>query len=342
MSRKLLAAGLFAPLLLLAIVPAQLALPAEASLNPVPQLTMSFSSTAMTLKPGFATMGFASVGGTISIDKLPGERFAVDLTPTIDTGWGVSISPPTVLLMTGYKVQGFTITVSCYPGTPVNLVGDLRVEARGHGSAFEPRVVGHIAVTVAPFYMVRIDSPNPYKEVIPGSKLSFPVEILNYGNSMDSFDVYIENQQELAGMGWTVSFSTPVVSKVRAGDSKTIRLSVMAPQKSTLYKAEGSIIDVKAVSQNARDEKMLVDMLFPFVVYERGTFIDPFATGWAVFLLVLVVVPMVLIGRRVHRWNKTRPRPAEDEYDDDEYEDGDDGYEDDDDYEDDYEDGDRK
>jgi hypothetical protein len=337
MGRILLVAGLFAPLLLLAIVPAQLALPVEASPNPLPQMAMSFEKSGITVRPTFSQFGVTSVGGTLSIDKLPGERFVVRLSGSIDTGWGVGISPTILAFQSGIKVAGFTVTVAAPMGTPANLVGDLRIEARGTGTTFDPLVVGHVVVTVAPFYMIRIDSPNPYKEISPGSRLSFLVELQNWGNSMDSYDIYIENQEELAGMGWTVSFSTPVVTKVRPGDSKTVRLAVMAPQKSTLYKAEGSVINVKAVSQNARDENTQVDMLYPFVVYERGTFIDPFATGWATVLIVAFGAPTVYILRRVWRWNKARPRPAKDEYDDlddDEYDD-----EDDDDYEDD-EDGD--
>src|SRR4030042_767334 len=129
MSRKLLAAGLFAPLLLLAIVPVQLALPAEASTNPIPQLAMSFEKSSITLHPDFSKYGVASVGGTISVDKLPGERFAVDITGSIDTGWGVGIAPGQILLMSGVKIASFTVTVSCLPATPANLVGDLRIEA---------------------------------------------------------------------------------------------------------------------------------------------------------------------------------------------------------------------
>ncbi len=332
MGRFLLVAGLFAPLLLLAVVPAQLALPVEASPNPFPQMSMSFEKSGITLHPTFSQYGSGTVSGILSVDKIPGERIAVLITGSIDTGWGVSISPPQHLLVNNIKKVSFNVTVSCLPATPANLVGDLIIEAHGDSNTFNPIVVGHLAVTVAPFYMIRIDSPNPYKEVTPGSKLSFPVELQNWGNSMDSFDIYIENQQELAGMGWTVSFSTPVVTKVRSGGSKTILLSVMAPQKSTLYKAEGSMIDVKAVSQNARDENLQVDMLYPFIVYERGTFIDPFAAGWATFVLVVIAIPTVLTVRRVRRWYKGRPRHAGDEYEEDEY-DGED-YEDDEEYED--------
>jgi hypothetical protein len=334
MVRNLLVAGLFVPLLLLAVMPAQLAVQAASSPNPIPQMAMTFEKSGIVVRPTFSQYGVASVGGTLTIDKLPGERFVVRLTGSIDTGWGVGISPTILAFQSGTKVVGFTVTVAAPYGTPASLVGDLRIEARGTGTTFDPLVVGHVVVSVAPFYMIRIDSPNPYKEVTPGSRLGFLVELQNWGNSMDSFDIYIENQEELAGMGWTVSFSTPVVTKIKSGGSKTVLLSVMAPQKSTLYKAEGSLINVKAVSQNARDEGNQVDMLYPFVVYERGTFIDPFATGWAALILVVIVVPSAYIFRRTRRWYKARPKPAGDEYDDldDEYED-DDEYDDEDDEE---------
>lgn len=335
MGCKLLVAGLVWPLLLLTIVPAQLALPAEASANPFPQMAMSFERSGITVTPSFFENGVQQVGGTLSIDKIPGERFVVNLFGSIDTGWGVGITPSLLAFQNNVKVVGFTVTVTAPPGTPVSLVGDLRIEARGKGLSLDPIVVGHVVVTVAPFYKLYIDSPNPYLEVTPGSKLSFLVELRNMGNSMDSYDIYVENQEELAGMGWTVSFSSPTVSKVRASDSKTVRLYVMAPQRSVLYKAEGSIINVRAISQNARDSGNQVDMVYPFVVYERGTFIDLFATSVGTVVLLAFVVPTVFAVRYIRRWQKAHPRPARDEFDDLD----DDDY-DDDDYEDEeYEDG---
>jgi len=341
MGRNLVAVGLFVPLLLLTIVPAQLAVPAEAGVSPLPQMAMSFERSGITVAPTYSNPGSKTVRGTLSIDKIPGERLAVTLYGTIDTGWAIGISPMQLLFVNNLKVAGFAVTVTAPMGTPASLTGDLRIEARAQGLSLEPMVVGHVVVTVDPFFMLYIESPNPYKEVTPGSRLSFQVDLRNAGNSMDSYDIFIENQEELAGMGWTVSFSTPVVTKVRSGDIKSARLSVMAPQKSTLYKAEGTVIDVRAISHNARDTGGTMDRVYPFVVYERGTFIDPFATGWAAFVLVVLVVPSVYILRRVHRWNKTRPRPAKDEHDDlddDDYDDED--YEDDEAYEDDeHEDG---
>jgi|GEM_PF-1900457 len=347
MGRFLVAVGLSGPLLLLALLPAQLALPVEAGVNPMPQMTMSFSSSGLIARPSFFEPGIAQVSGTLSIDKIPGERFVVTLSGSIDTGWGVGITPSMHAFQNNIRTVTFTVTVTVPPATPVELIGNMRIEARGDSLNLQPRIVGHVVVSVAPFYKLYIDSPNPYKEVTPGSRLSFLVELRNMGNSPDSYDIYIENQEELTGMGWTVSFSTPVVTKVRAADSKTVRLYVMAPQKSTLYKAEGSIINVRAISQNARDENLQVDMVYPFVVYERGTFIEPFGTSWGMFLLLIIVVPSAYVFRRARRWLRSRPRPApedsdyqdeSDDYDDD-YEDGDyDEEEADDDYDDGYDD----
>lgn len=341
MGSNLVAVGLFAPLLLLTIVPAQLAVPVEAGINPIPQMTMSFEKSGIMVSPSYFAPGSASVGGTLSIDKIPGERFLVTLYGKIDTGWAVSITPQQVAFQNNIKVQGFTVTVTAPAATPTSLAGDLRIEARGDSLSLNPSVVGHVAVAVAPFFKLFIESPNPYKEVTPGSRFHFVVDLRNAGNSMDSYDIFVENQQELAAAGWTVSFTTPVVTKVRSTDIKSVRLSVMAPQKSTLYKAEGTVINVRAISQNARDANMEVDMVYPFVVYERGTYIDLLATSVATVVLLAIVLPMAYIARRVRRWNRTRPRPSEDDsedgYDEDEY---DDDYEDGDgdDYDDDYDD----
>jgi len=313
MARSLVAIGLFLPLLLLTVVPVQLAFPAGASPNPVPVMAMSLSPSGVTVRPSDYAPGSEQVGGTLSVDKLPGERLAVTITASVDTGWAAQCAPTQLVFTAQNKVLGFTAYVTAPAGTPANLVGLLRVEAHASGLSMTVGAVAQAIVTVAPFYKLYLDSPNPYKEVPPGSRLGFVLDVLNMGNSVDTFELSIMNLDTLASKGWTVSFSTASVHKVGALDRKSVRLFVLAPQTTTIYKAEGTVIMVQATSEGSREAHNVKDMIMPFVIYERGGYIDLYGTGVGAIVLMAFLIPIVLGVRwfRRRRQNRIIEPPAE-------------------------------
>ncbi|MEM4729967.1 MAG: choice-of-anchor T family protein [Thermoplasmata archaeon] len=299
-----------APLALLALLMVGTGLcaaPARASPNPIPVMSLQLTPSGAVAAPDPVAPGFAQLSGTISIDKIPGERLAVYITGTVDTGWQVQCSP-SVLLLTTNKMSDFTATVVVPPATPASSVGVLRVEAQAQGLGFFLRAVAEALVTVRPYYRVFLDSPMPYKEITPGAKTSFVLEVQNWGNSMDTFDIEISNAAELAYRGWLISFSVSSASRIAPMGTKRIAMYVQSPMVFTPWKAEATLILIRASSQNSGDTGELVEQSFIFVVYERGTYINE--PGWA---LIASVILLAVLGSylAVRRRRKRRVAPAE-------------------------------
>ncbi len=285
---------------------------AEASPNPIPAMSLALSPSGVTAAPDPVTPGFAQVTGTISIDKLPGERLAVSVIGTVDTGWQVQCSP-SVLLFTTNKITDFTATVVVPAGTPASMVGVLRVEAQAQGVGFFLRAEGQALVSVRPYFRVFLDSPMPYKEITPGARTFFILDVQNWGNSIDTFDIYVSNAEELADRGWLISFSVSSASRIGPMGSKQIRMVVQSPMVSTFWKAEATLINVQVTSQNADDGSTSAEQVIMFVVYERGFYFNEL--GYSLLALFIVTIALLIYGatrwRRRRKRARTAPEPSE-------------------------------
>ena len=279
--------------------------------NPIPAMALVFSTPGVTARPTNVVVGVATIEGSLVMDKVPGERLIATLKATTDRGWAVSCSPP-FLVFTNNKVSSFTVTIAVPVATPADQVGLLTIEAEASSNtqAFRIRAVSQALITVAPYYVFYINSPMPYKEITPAKPVVFEVEIDNWGNSEDSYDIVIQNQDELAQKGWTVSLSTSTAMKVGSMQAKYLKMAVQPAFTSTLYKTESTIILVEGISQNSKYGDEVKTAMLPFIVYERGTYIDLAAVGSvgvSICLFLLVAVPVGIAVRRVHR----RFRPKE-------------------------------
>jgi hypothetical protein len=287
------------PAILLMLLSVYFPCQVQGGANPIPMMSMSLYPSGVIASPNDFAPGAVAVGGTLTIDKMPAERIAVQVSAYIDTGWAVQCSP-SVLVFANNKVTGFTAMVVVPAGTSSSQVGTLRVEAKGQGMGFVTHAVAQAIVQVAPYYKLYLDSPMAYKEIAPGSKTDFTLQILNMGNSIDTFDLVVLNYGDLAAKGWTVSFSSSSVWKVGAMQSKFVKVFVQAPMgfsKWSAYKAEGTVIMMQAVSQNSRDTGIVKEQTFPLIAYERGTYIPGF-DGSMMAMTLLVVVGIALIKRR--------------------------------------------
>jgi len=287
------------PAMLLILLSVHVPCQVQGGANPIPMMSMALYPSGVVASPNDFAPGAVAVGGTLMIDKMPAERITVIVSAYVDTGWQVQCSP-SILVFASNKVTGFTVTVIVPAGTPSAQVGVLRVEAKGQGLGFVTHAVGQAIVQVAPYYKLYLDSPLAYKEISPGSKTEFVLQILNMGNSIDTFDLLVLNYQDLATKGWTVSFSSSSVWKVGTMESKFVKVFVQAPMgfnKWSAYKAEGTVIMMQAVSQNSRDTGYIKEQTFPLIVYERGTYIPGF-DGSMMAMTLLVVVGIALIKRK--------------------------------------------
>jgi hypothetical protein len=272
--------------------------------NPIPAMALTLYPSGVTAHPTNVLVGVAPVEGSLVMDKIPGERLIANLRATTDRGWPVQCSP-SALVFYNNKVGMFTATVAVPVGTPANQVGILTIEVEARGQTFTLRTLSQAIVTVAPYYVFFINSPMPYKEVTPAKPVVFEVELDNWGNSEDSYELQIQNQDELAAKGWTVSLSTSTAMRVGSMQAKFLKMSVQPAFSSTLYKAESTVIMVEGTSQNSQyGGGEIKTAMLPFIVYERGTYIDLAAAGSAglsICLILLVVVPVGIGVRRLRR-----------------------------------------
>jgi hypothetical protein len=279
-----------------------------ASPNPIPAMTLTLYPSGKMAYPTIVAPGVAIVEGALTMDKIPGERLVASLTSTVDVGWAVACSPP-FLLFSNNKVSFFTATVVVPKGTSVSQVGTLTIHAEATSQSFRLRTMSQMLVTVAPYYYFYVNSPMPYRETAPAKPVIFDVQIDNWGNAEDSYDIAVQNIDELADKGWTVAFSTSTAARVSSMHARVVRMSVQPAFSSTLYKAVGTPIDVIATSQGSRDGEPdnPKTAVLQFIVYERGTYIDPGAAGSAglsIMLISLVVFPLLVRVRRLRKRHK--------------------------------------
>jgi hypothetical protein len=203
------------------------------------------------------------------------------------------------------KIYQFTVTVVVPVGTPANQVGLLNIEAEARGQTFTLYTSSQALVTVAPYYVFYINSPMPYKEITPAKPVVFEIEIDNRGNSEDSYDMVIENQDELAQNGWTVSLSTSTAMRVGSMQARFLKMSIQPAFSSTIYKAKATEIMVQGISHGSQySSDGIRTGVLPFIVYEKGTYIDPTAAGAvaiSICLILLVAVPVFIGARKVIR-----------------------------------------
>jgi len=263
--------------------------------NPLPAMAVALSPTGVMAYPTESVIGVARISGTVMMDKVPGERIVVTVSGVVDIGWAVTVSP-SQLVFYNNKIDTFEVTVVCWQGTPARSAGVLTIEAMGSGLGFAIQAMSQAMVIIAPYYRLFLDSPMGFKEITPARSLTFELEVLNWGNAEDSFDIWVGNMEELANKGWTVSFSTTTAARVGPGQSKYIKMFVQPAFSSTPYKAEGTSILVNGISQNGREAGNTEQKMYQFVVYERGTYIDV-QVYFGLSLLIVILVPVAFVAR---------------------------------------------
>ena len=272
--------------------------------NPIPAMGLTLDPPGVVASPTNVVVGVATVYGSLAMDKVPGERLIANLKATTDRGWPVQCSPPSLVFTTS-KAQNFMATVAVPVGTPADQVGLLTIEAVARGVTFTLHAAAQALVTVAPYYVFFINSPMPYMEITPAKPVVFDIEIDNWGNSEDSYDLVIQNQEELAQKGWTVTLSTSTAMRVASMHPKFLKMTVQPAFTSTLYKTESTVILVEGTSQNSHYGGVEVKTaMLPFIVYERGTYIDAAAAGsvgLSIMLVLLVAVPVAIGVRKAIR-----------------------------------------
>ncbi|UCC94041.1 MAG: hypothetical protein JSW25_05110, partial [Thermoplasmata archaeon] len=119
------------------------------------------------------------------------------------------------------------------------------------------------------------------------------VNVYNDGNGQDTFELEIENNEDLVKKQFTVLLGSTDIT-VQQDEYQPVRVTVQTPQTWTLYKKEMVALNVKVTSSEARAKNLLYSKSYPLYLYMKGYYIPGFEPFLAIlaFAFVASVVNM--------------------------------------------------
>jgi hypothetical protein len=270
--------------------------------NPVaPELTVSIEPASQQAAPTDKEPGFTTFNGTVQVDKSPVQRFSVGLNVTVDTGWPAQASP-SVLVITDTQQQHFSLVVAVPTATHADEVGHVKVTASASGTGYSVTDEAQANVTVAPYYLVMLNSSVPFLEITPEKTASFAIVVKNPGNAVDSYGLEISNAKELNQQGWTVTLDKASISNLGPNGEAEVAITARPPQGWSwdIWISRPTPIILKATSRGAQADDNVISQSFPVHAYQKG-FNMPLMTliiGIISVLVVLLVVGLVIRRQR--------------------------------------------
>lgn len=262
-----------------------------------PALSISLSPLVLEATVSESSMGQAEFNGTVTVDKRADQNVTVQLTATADNRWQVSLSPSRMVL-TSSSSQNFSVIVRVPQATPA-AAGRLRIEARATGEGYDLHAGANATVTVRPYIRVMIESDVPYVELAPGGTARFTMKVWNNGNSIDSFNISIDNIQDLKNDGWSVTLNPDNVTGLAPGEPAYVNITAKAPMDWVLWTSEPTMIVLTAESQDAPG----IHQTFPCYAYVKG-FNMRYVAVLCLSIVAIVVVIVVVAFIVWRRWRR--------------------------------------
>lgn len=219
--------------------------------------------------------------------------FSIEAQGNDTSDWVVGVSPSQVLLEPGTHPVPVTVFVYVPPETSVLDNGVVAVKAVGTpwGTGAQPTpATENFLIKIKPFYILTVVCATPYKEVAPGSIITFGILLENRGNSADMFEVEVENKETLVENGWTIQ-SVPL-TRINERDSSVIQLTLHTPTEWTMWKDVPQDIKINIKSQTSNKA-----VEFVLYVRQKGTYIPGFEP--ALLIIALASTIIILEMRRL-------------------------------------------
>jgi len=266
----------------------------EAAPNPIPILSLSLFPSALQAKVTQAQLGAVTFGGNATVEKMQGiERVTVTLTAVVNTGWPVVLSPQTIPFINPGTVK-FQVTVIVPPATSSLLVGNVIVNGQAKAPLISPVVAAASAVvTVSQYFKLRIEAEQPLRQVKPGELTYNVVNVYNDGNGQDTFELEIENNENLVKKQFTVLLGSTDIT-VQPMEYQPVRITVQTPQDWTIWTKEMNTLSLKVSSSEARSKNELYSKAYPLFIYMKGYYIP----GFDPFMVVLAFAFIAVIVKR--------------------------------------------
>jgi hypothetical protein len=266
----------------------------EAAPNPIPILSLSLFPSQLQAKVTQSQLGAVTFGGNATVEKIQGiERVTVTLTAVVNTGWPVVLSPQTIPYINP-GTQRFQVTVIVPPSTSSLLTGNVIISGQAKAPGLSPVTAAASAVvTVSQYFKLRIEAESPLRQVKPGELTYNVVNVYNDGNGQDTFELEIENNEDLVKKQFTVLLGSTDIT-VQQDEYQPVRVTVQTPQQWTLYKKEMNTFIMKVTSSEARAKNVLYSKTYPLYIYMKGYYIP----GFDLFLAVLAIAFIAVIFKR--------------------------------------------
>jgi len=222
----------------------------------------------------------------------------------MDTGWAAQLAPATMMFTSG-EAQYFNVTVVVPPATLARTVGSLRVEGIVRAGEMASTASTAVVVTAKPYYRISVESKEREKDITLGGEAAFTLKVWNVGNAVDSYELKVENWDNLRQAGWEVALDTNSLSKVAPGEYRTLTLMVVAPRDLALYKNSEAVIRMNVTSLNAKDSGTPVSTTALLTVNEKGFNMPCVESLLAVMAVAAAAAGAYFLQRRKRNRSKT-------------------------------------
>jgi hypothetical protein len=275
-----------------------------------PTLELSLEEKELGAEVSETMHGEVHFNGTVRLAGNDAFQLAVELEPSLDTGWFCSCSPR-IIVTSDDDTHWFEVVVVVPEETPAEPSGVLTVNAQALGGGFQLNASARALVDVMPYYRVMIESDVPYKEITPGSLVSFSIKVWNYGNAVDTLELDIVNLRDLVNDHWTITLSTIQLAKIPVEEYRVVNVTAQSPREETFWKERPSLITIRIISVRAReDQGLTVTWSYSLVAYERGSYPPNYNCGTVGLTVAILAALVIAVAWRWRSRRKKRPAAA--------------------------------
>jgi hypothetical protein len=258
-----------------------------------PRLSLSLDQSSVEADVSGISPGFATLTGNITAADLFGQILRVTVQSTSDIGW-VTVSFPSEVLFVEDRTASFSLILNI-PAGSLARVGTVTVEIGARALGLDLNASASANVTARPYYSFELSTKRPIIDIETGGACTFTFQLRNDGTRNDSFALEIANSGDLESKDASVTLSCRTLENVGPGEARTFKVTFRGPQDWTIWKADSTLVLVKASSVGARSEYRIVARSCPVYAQETGM-VPPWLSTLTVITIAFGVGSSIFMG----------------------------------------------
>jgi hypothetical protein len=268
-----------------------------------PSLGIRLDQTTVEANVSGISSGSVILTGNLTATDLFGQTLDVKVRAE-DTGWITAASPSDIRFVQDSTVR-FSMSV-IIPAGALAFSEPVTVKAATRSLGRDLNASASVTVAVRPFYSFELTTRQPIIELETGGACTFTFLLRNDGNTNDSFTLEIANSGDLESKDAFVTLSCQTLGNVGPGETRNFKVTFRGPQDWTIWKADSSLVLVKASSVGARSEYLIVARSCPVYAKETGMF-PPWLFTLTVIAIAFSVGSFIFMGvvALLVAWRKT-------------------------------------